>query len=241
MTPRVNTTYRMPTIVGASITVAAPLGQYHDSKVLNLGSNRWTVKPEIGLSRSPGRWIVEGMAGICLFTGKIDFFWRAHVRTGSDRTGAGPSHLPLQSQGLDCERRQLLKGRRDNGRRCHAPRHAKQRARQLAILVGARSAPCASRLTEPRRLSHHRRRFHQRRPGLQLGMDAQLTNALLRAAGRSRLMIFLTACLESRAVDAQAQGKAKEPRKPGWSNSADLSLVLTAGNSAAKPSSKLRW
>ena len=34
--------------------------------------------------------------------------------------------------------------------------------------------------------------------------------------------------------DAWAQDKAKEPPKLGWSNSADLSLVVTAGNSAAQ-------
>jgi hypothetical protein len=46
------------------------------------------------------------------------------------------------------------------------------------------------------------------------------------------MTICLTPCLGSGAVDAQAQGKAKEPPKRGRSNSADLSLVLTAVNSA---------
>jgi hypothetical protein len=48
------------------------------------------------------------------------------------------------------------------------------------------------------------------------------------------MTIWLTACLGSGAVDARAQDKAKEPPTLGWSNSADLSLVLTAGNSAAQ-------
>ena len=73
MTPQAHATYRMRTIVGASLTVAAPLGEYDDSKLLNLGSNRWAVKPEIGLSRAAGRWIVEVMAGIWLFTDNSDF------------------------------------------------------------------------------------------------------------------------------------------------------------------------
>jgi len=34
--------------------------------------------------------------------------------------------------------------------------------------------------------------------------------------------------------DARAQDKAKEPPKPGWSNTTDLSLVLTTGNSASQ-------
>lgn len=73
MTTEAHATYRMRTIVGASLTVAGPLGQYDDSKILNLGSNRWAVKPEIGLSRAAGRWIVELMAGIWLFTNNTDF------------------------------------------------------------------------------------------------------------------------------------------------------------------------
>ena len=73
MTPQAHATYRMRTIVGASVTVAAPLGQYDNSKLLNLGANRWALKPEIGLSRAAGRWIVEVMAGIWLFTDNRDF------------------------------------------------------------------------------------------------------------------------------------------------------------------------
>jgi len=73
MTPQTHAAYRMRTIVGASLTVAAPFGQYDDSKLLNLGSNRWAVKPEVGLSRAAGRWIVEVMAGIWLFTNNSDF------------------------------------------------------------------------------------------------------------------------------------------------------------------------
>jgi hypothetical protein len=44
------------------------------------------------------------------------------------------------------------------------------------------------------------------------------------------LVLWLGGGLE----DAWAQDKASEPLKPGWSNSADLSLVVTAGNSAVK-------
>ena len=73
MTPQAHATYRMRTLVGASLTVAAPLGQYDNSKLLNLGSNRWALKPEIGLSRAAGRWIVEVMAGLWLFTDNRDF------------------------------------------------------------------------------------------------------------------------------------------------------------------------
>src|SRR6476620_10159301 len=48
------------------------------------------------------------------------------------------------------------------------------------------------------------------------------------------MTLCLAACLGLGADNAGAQDKAKEPPKLGWSNDADLSLVLTAGNSASQ-------
>jgi len=73
MTPQAHASYRMRLLVGASLTVAPPLGQYDATKIINLGSNRWALKPEIGLSRAAGRWIVEAMVGAWLFTDNHDF------------------------------------------------------------------------------------------------------------------------------------------------------------------------
>lgn len=73
MTPRAHAAFKMRTLVGVSLTVAPPLGQYDDTKVINLGSNRWSVKPEIGLSRAWGHWVAETMAGVWLFTDNTDF------------------------------------------------------------------------------------------------------------------------------------------------------------------------
>src|SRR5687767_10331383 len=38
------------TIVGTSLTVTAPTGEFDASKLINLGTNRWAVKPEIGVA-----------------------------------------------------------------------------------------------------------------------------------------------------------------------------------------------
>ncbi|MGF6754967.1 transporter [Paraburkholderia sp. GAS42] len=62
------------TIVGMSLSVVAPTGQYVPSRVINVGANRWSFKPEIGLSQPIGNWFVEGTAGVWFFTDNTDFF-----------------------------------------------------------------------------------------------------------------------------------------------------------------------
>ena len=73
MTPKEHASYQLRTIVGVSVTVAPPLGQYDAAKLINLGTNRWSIKPELGLARAYGRWVVEAMAGVWLFTDNDDF------------------------------------------------------------------------------------------------------------------------------------------------------------------------
>ena len=73
MTPREFASYRQQTIVGVSLTVAPPLGQYDPAKLINLGTNRWSFKPEVGVSRTYGKWVVEAMGGVWLFTDNRDF------------------------------------------------------------------------------------------------------------------------------------------------------------------------
>jgi hypothetical protein len=68
------TTFRQDLIVGASLQVWAPTGQYDSSKLINLGSNRWAVKPEIGLSKALGRWTLELTAAAAFYEDNDDFF-----------------------------------------------------------------------------------------------------------------------------------------------------------------------
>src|SRR6185503_2945166 len=55
-------------IVGASVTVIAPTGTYRSSRLINLGSNRWSYKPEVGVSVPAGRWTLEAYGGVWFFT-----------------------------------------------------------------------------------------------------------------------------------------------------------------------------
>jgi len=62
------------TIVGTSLTVQAPTGEYDGTKLINLGTNRWAFKPEVGISVPVGRWYLDGYAGVWFFTVNHDFF-----------------------------------------------------------------------------------------------------------------------------------------------------------------------
>lgn len=60
--------------VGTSLTVILPTGEYMPDKLINLGSNRWALKPEFGIYKPLGRWAVEASAGAWFYTDNRDFF-----------------------------------------------------------------------------------------------------------------------------------------------------------------------
>ena len=47
------------TVVGASVAVSAPLGQDYKDKLINISTNRWAVRPQIGVVHSRGPWSFE--------------------------------------------------------------------------------------------------------------------------------------------------------------------------------------
>ncbi|MDD5319567.1 MAG: transporter [Methylococcales bacterium] len=60
--------YKQDTIIGVSLAVSAPGGQYDPSKLVNVGTNRWSIKPEIGISKAWGPLTSEVAAGVYVFT-----------------------------------------------------------------------------------------------------------------------------------------------------------------------------
>ena len=65
--------YKQGTIVGASLVTSIPTGQYFDEKLINLGSNRWGFKPEIGISTDVDRFFIEAYAGVWLYTKNSEY------------------------------------------------------------------------------------------------------------------------------------------------------------------------
>jgi hypothetical protein len=68
--------YKPETIVGVSVSVAVPSGQYNGNKLLNLGSDRWLFRPEIALSRPFGpeqKWQLDTYANCEFYTDDVSY------------------------------------------------------------------------------------------------------------------------------------------------------------------------
>lgn len=66
--------YSQNLIFGASFHVYMPLSQYDPDKLVNIGTNRFTFKPELGISKAFGPLSLELITGISFFTVNNDFY-----------------------------------------------------------------------------------------------------------------------------------------------------------------------
>jgi hypothetical protein len=65
--------YRGATNLGVSLVVTAPVGQYVPTQYINVGSNRWLFRPEVGFTRRRGRWTFEGDLATSFFTDNTNY------------------------------------------------------------------------------------------------------------------------------------------------------------------------
>jgi hypothetical protein len=80
-------------IVGASINIIAPTGQFMSDKLINLGANRWAFRPEVAISNPISeRWLIDIYAGVWLFTNNNSFYPGENVRSQKPMA-AFQSHL----------------------------------------------------------------------------------------------------------------------------------------------------
>ena len=65
--------YKPDIIIGTSLEVTAPLGQYDSDKLLNIGTHRWSFKPEVGISKTLGPLTLELSTGVRFYTDNNNF------------------------------------------------------------------------------------------------------------------------------------------------------------------------
>ena len=74
MQPREFAKWKQKRLLGVSLRVVAPTGQYSSTKLINWGANRWAFKPEIGYSERRGHWLLDGYAGGWFYTTNQSFY-----------------------------------------------------------------------------------------------------------------------------------------------------------------------
>jgi len=69
--------WKQKKVLGASLKVIAPTGQYDPTKLVNWGTNRWSLKPELGYSQAWGKCVFDAYSGVWFFTKNPEFWSRS--------------------------------------------------------------------------------------------------------------------------------------------------------------------
>jgi hypothetical protein len=81
------------TIVGVSINIGVPTGEFFSDKLINIGTHRWSLKPEVALSQPLGkRWLIDAYAGVWFFTTNYSFYPGSSARS-QEAMGAFQVHI----------------------------------------------------------------------------------------------------------------------------------------------------
>ena len=108
-------------IIGASFRVTAPWSQYDDSKLINIGTNRWSFKPEVGISKAIGPWTLEGTVAATFYTDNNDFFGAKSLAQKPIYSAAGARDIRLSLRCLGFARCHLF---------CRRPNDRQRRSEQ---------------------------------------------------------------------------------------------------------------
>ena len=66
--------YKQDLVIGTSVQVIPPWGQYDAGKAVNLGTNRWSIKPDVGFLKAFGPLTIDLTAAVTLFSRNDDYF-----------------------------------------------------------------------------------------------------------------------------------------------------------------------
>ena len=79
------------TVVGAAVAVTMPLGEYSSERLINLGTNRWTIRPQLGVTHTRGKWTGELTGSVFLYSDNNEFWM--DTKLASDPLWALQAHL----------------------------------------------------------------------------------------------------------------------------------------------------
>ena len=90
-------------LLGASLIVVAPTGQYDPTHLINWGINRWAFKPELGYSRRWRNWLLDGYGGVWFYTTNSAFYSVPNPQPQTERPIASfEGHLSYDFNKLHC-------------------------------------------------------------------------------------------------------------------------------------------
>lgn len=90
MNPKEFMAWRQQTLLGISFRLVPPAGQYDPTKLVNLGTNRWAFKPELGYSERWGHWILDAYGGAWFFTENREFSSYNEFSPGANAQSESP-------------------------------------------------------------------------------------------------------------------------------------------------------
>jgi len=86
--------WKQKILLGASLTVVAPTGQYDPARPLNWSINRWAFKPELGYSQRWGNWVLDGYGGVWFYTTNNAFYSKPNPKPQTEMpVGSFEGHL----------------------------------------------------------------------------------------------------------------------------------------------------
>ncbi|HEX5053858.1 MAG TPA: transporter [Planctomycetota bacterium] len=62
------------TLVGAAVAVRLPWGEYHEDRLINLGQNRYSIEPQLGVVHHSGPWSYEFTGSVFFYTDNKEFY-----------------------------------------------------------------------------------------------------------------------------------------------------------------------
>jgi hypothetical protein len=86
--------WKQKLLLGISLTVVAPTGQYDPTHLINWSINRWAFKPELGYSQRWGKWVLDAYGGAWFYTTNSAFFSMPNPQPQTEKPiGSFEGHL----------------------------------------------------------------------------------------------------------------------------------------------------